>query len=176
MPDLSPNPFCNKLPPVTKVPSARQSAASINTDAESARCLFRKQQKDITSTLANHLSCRLLSPNQIVMPGLPSEVTSTVDWLPIITSHHLSPCTASRSIPLWTKSSKAVETCRTVPCLVAVLSRCLARWFLRISGHRHDRQEPLQQGSSSMRSDFARRWSESTELETIPSRLIEPAT
>ena len=86
MPDLSPNPFCNKLPPVTKVPSARQSAASINTDAESARCLFRKQQKDITSTLANHLSCRLLSPNQIVMPGLPSEVTSTVDWLPIITS------------------------------------------------------------------------------------------
>ena len=169
MPDLSPDPFCNKLPPIKESAKCKTVCRFYQHRCWISSMLVRKQQKDIASTLAKHLSCRLLSPNQIVMPWLPSEVTSTVDWLPIITSHHLSPCTASRSIPLWTKSSKAVETCRTVPCLVAVLSRCLARWFLRISGHRHDRQEPLQQGSSSMRSDFARRWSESTELETIPS-------
>ena len=123
-------PFCNKLPPITKVPSAKHSAASINTDAESAGCLFRKQQKDIASTLANHLSCRLLSRNHIVMPELQKSLSQLIGHLslPLITSAPvILLCTASRSIRLWTKSLKAVETCRTVPCFVAVLSRCLAR-------------------------------------------------
>lgn len=108
MPDLSPDPFCNRLPPITKMPSARQSAASINTNAEAARCLFRKQQKDIASTLAKHLSCRLLSPNQIVMPQLPSEVTSTVDY----TYHHLSSPQPLHSFQEYPSLDKIIESCR----------------------------------------------------------------